>query len=624
MHRDEEATLDALKALDADVIEPCAARFAGRIVKRTGDGALIVFDSVVSGVSFAISVQTLLANRADTDATALVLRLRIGIHFADVIADDCDVFGDGVNVAARLEALAPPGGILMSRAVRDQIRDRIELNLEDKGELALKNIARPVRAFSVVIDEKAEKVVAATSIDSKLRRQSSWRWSLPLVSALTAVGLAMYWLPTMGPEIASAPTAVVADQPSIAVLPFADLSPTGDQKTFSAGVAGEILSTLSRSPYLRVISRNSSFSDELSGLAPNEIGRLLGARYLLDGAIQRDSATVRVRVDLLEASSGVTLWAETYDRPLDGTFALQDEIATVVAARLDDRIERAELMTASRKPLADMSAYDLFLQARSIMDSEYGKEATLVARTALERAVSLDPNWAAPHAWLAFTYYREIARGWSGARRTAALEKGEAEARLAVDLDPTLAFANLTMANLLVRSGDYQEALRWAEKAITLDPNAPDTYAAMSNILGFTNRAEEAIPLLRRAFDLDPLHPPLFDMYLGKSLALAGRFAEAVPPLKDCVRRVPDSWPCHQYLAMSYLKEGRRQQAEAEFAAMMENYPFHSIADLAARSGFLRGPQTDALFAALSDLGLPDTPLNAPAIPASGETSADR
>ncbi len=634
MHGDEDATLSALKSLRSKVIEPCAAAFDGRIVKFTGDGALVSFASVIAAVKCAIALQLGVArqNERANESADETIALRIGLHFAEIIEDggsdglggdgqgsdqrggEADIFGDGVNIAARLEAQAPVGGILISRAVRDQIRDRLPLTLEDRGELELKNIARPVRAFAVILDDKAAQA-AVLPRPGQARRRVRWRRvgiALAILApAALAVSLAIgFWrmpngLRSMVANGSNVTEAAFSAQPSVAVLPFSDLSAAHDQALFSDGFAAEILSTLSKSPYLRVVSRNSSFSQAGAGKSAVEIGRLLGARYLVTGTVQRSGDTVRIAAELVDAASGSNLWAKTFDRPIGDIFAVQDEISVAIAASLDHRIERAELLAASRKPPADVTTYDLFLKARSIMASSYNKEATLEARAVLEEVVKRDPDWAPPYAWLGYSYYREMARRWSGARRQEALDKGFTAVSRALELDPTLAFANLTMANLLLKRGAHEEALRWAGKAIELDPNDPDAYAALANILAFINRAGEGIQPLQKALALDPLHPPLFDMYMGRALALSGLFKQSTGPLRDCVRRQPDSWPCRQYLALAYLRTGEKERAAVEFRLMRTNYPYSSVADLKERGDLRPGPQTDLLVAAMAELGLP-------------------
>ncbi len=606
MGRDEAGTLRRLQEHRRLRFDPAVKRHGGRLVKLTGDGALAEFPSVTEAVAAAVDVQCDMAeaNRALPADERLIFRM--GIHVGDIIIDGADIYGDGVNLAARLEGIAPAGGIAVSRSVRDAVRQRLPVTFEDRGEQALKNITKPVRVFDVVWDDGLWRAAAGTGAraTSKPRRRAV---HIAAACICVLLGAGAWFAGRQWAEPASMPAPALAKQqkPSIAVLAFTNLSGDPGQDYFSDGVSEEILTALAKSPYLTVVARNSSFAFKGKALDVTEISRVLGVRYVLEGSLQRADDRVRITAQLIDARTGAHLWAEKYDRPLQDIFALQDEISSTIAARLGSRIQRAETDSARRKAATDLTAYDDFLLGREIFLRAASKEDTLRARTHFQEAIDRDPDLAPAYADLAFTYSREVSRRWDPARREAAIATGIDFAGRALALDPALPSAHVVMGNLVMRRGEFDAAVRWQTEAIDLNPNDPETYAGLANVLLFMNRAEEALTLMRKALLLDPLNPPLYDNYTGRALLLSGDFAGAIPYLRECVRRLPDSWPCHQSLAAAYLYADQPDLAADEVTEMMKGFPFKSVADWRAHSDYQDGPQTELLIAALVRLGLP-------------------
>ncbi len=590
MEADESATLAALAELRARVLEPRLAAHHGRLVKVMGDGVLVEFASVVDAVACAAAIQGDLAGTPIEAAAGNWIVLRIGVHLGDVVIEGDDLMGDGVNVAARLEQLCPRGGVLVSGEVHDQLGGKLDVALDFAGERQLKSIRRPVRVYALRLTG-----VARLKPGPRLGRRFVALAAAAVCVIIVATGL-LAWQGFFIPS-ASGGT------PTLAVLPFENAGGDPAQDWFAEGITDEILIALARSPLLSVVGRNSSSAYKDPGADQQAIAGQLGARYLVTGRVQRSADRVRVTARLTDARTGTDLWSEKYDRPLTDVFAVQDEIVGVIAARLDARIQSVE--TAAGRSATEVGAYEKVLQARALRHSDASKEATLRTRALLQEALALDPNSALAHAELGFTYYREIARRWNQARKNEALATGIAAASRALELDPSLAFANVTMGNLLLRRHDFAQAESFMRRAIELNPNDPDSYAGLANVLLFVNRAKEALPMIEKAIALDPLYPPLYDNYLGRALMFTRQFEKAIPVLQECVRRLPDSWSCHSYLATVQHFTGDDAAAASAFARMLELAPYKTVAEYLALSDNQPGPESDLLVEAFTALGLP-------------------
>ena len=358
MGADEAGTLERLKALRAEVVDPVIAAHDGRIVKLMGDGALVEFASVVGAVECAVEVQRGLSERTAGEPEDQRIVFRIGVNLGDVIIDGDDIYGDGVNVAARLQEIAEPGGVCISGSVFDQVKGKVEAGFEDLGDQRVKNIAEPVRAY---------------------------RWSDAIAAPARAAPLAL------------------PDKPSIAVLPFVNMSGDPEQEYFSDGITEDIITELSRFPTLFVIARNSSFHFKGKAVKVSEIGRDLGVQYVVEGSVRKVGNRVRVTAQLVEAMSGNHLWAERYDRELEDIFEVQDEVAHTVAATVSGRLDDAGAERARRRPTEDLAAYDLFLRAYQHVH-RWTRADLAAARPLLEKALDLDPNIARAHAYLGFVH----------------------------------------------------------------------------------------------------------------------------------------------------------------------------------------------------------------------------
>jgi adenylate cyclase len=464
MGADEEGTHERLKSHLSELVEPKIGEHRGRTVKNTGDGFLVEFASVVDAVRCAAELQRGMADRNADIPKDKRIAFRIGINLGDVIADDDDIFGDGVNVAARLEALAEPGGICISRVVRDQVRDKVDFGFEDLGEQRVKNIARPVRVYRV--RDRAVSMIEPLAASQPL--------PLP-------------------------------DKPSIAVLPFTNMSTDPEQEFFADGIAEDIITSLSRYPSLFVIARNSSFTYKGRAVDVRAVGRELGVRYVLEGSLRKAGNRVRVTTQLVEAETGKHIWAERYDRDLADIFAVQEEIAEAVTIAITPAIADVELHRALRKPPESLDAWAAY-QRGLWHYSKFTADDNVVAENCFQQAIDLDPYFIAGY-WrliLAQSVAAAIFR-----RRDLMETLGSAKilARRAVALDGRDPEARLSLGLTLGLLGDYEGGLAEIENALATSPNFAFAHGALGHVLIWSGRPKEGLAALQAYFRLDPRDP---------------------------------------------------------------------------------------------------------------------
>jgi adenylate cyclase len=456
---DEEGTLARLKAHRRELIDPKIAEHKGRIVKTTGDGLLVEFASVVDALRCASEIQATMAERNASVPADTRIEFRVGIHQGDIVVEDGDIFGDGVNIAARLEGLAEPGGISVSARVQEDAAGKLDLAFEDIGEPELKNIARPVRVFRVATKRAA------------------------LASDLTTA------LP-------------LPDKPSVAVLPFTNMSADPDQEFFGDGIAEDVITALSRYPSLFVIARNSSFTYKGRAVDVKRVGRELGVRYVLEGSLRKAGNRIRVSAQLVEAKTGKHVWAERYDRDLADIFAVQDEITEAVTIAITPAIAQAEQQRAMRKPPESLDAWAAYqrglwhLEKASINDD-------MQAEGYFRQAVDLDPSFADAHCGLAETQHRAAVVFQT--RNLGDVQKSvDQNARLAVALDGNNASAHACLSVALFLRGDHQGALVEVDRALALSPNLASGYWRRGQALMFSGRAQQALRDIQTSLKLDP------------------------------------------------------------------------------------------------------------------------
>ncbi len=557
---DEEATLTALRHHRADFIDPTILEFRGRIANTAGDSLLIEFPSVVDAVRCAIALQEGMEERNAAVEPKRQIVFRAGVNLGDVFEHDGDLLGDGVNLAARLEGIAKPGGICLSAAAYEQVRGRLNVTFEDFGSKSLKNIPTPVHVWQVRLGQ-----AASTPVRKRIPRRRLVMAALGLI-LVAASGLGLWHMRPAEPPPERMPSldgTVPGDKPSIAVLPFTNMSNDAEQDYFSDGVTDDLITDLSRLSGLFVIARNTVFTYKNRAVDVKQVSRDLGVRYVLEGSVRKAGDRVRINTQLIDANTGGHVWAERYDRELGDIFALQDDVTRKIVSALALELtadERTQLRKSD--PETSPEVYDLYLRGTEAL-RQYTPESIEQARTYYLRALSLDPDYARAYAAMAFTY---TASGIFF--RSADIEHDIAEAlrygERAMQLNAALPQAHFAMAIAWLRKGDHDKARVAAESAIRHDPNYSDGYAALANILFFSGDGDGAVQAMRKAMRLNPRYSAAYIDILGRAYFILGEYEQAISEFRECITRDPALITCHSFLAATYALMGRIGEAQWE------------------------------------------------------------
>ncbi|WDZ75076.1 adenylate/guanylate cyclase domain-containing protein [Ensifer adhaerens] len=485
MEADEAGTLARLRTHRIELIDPAIAKNKGRLIKTTGDGLLVEFQSVTDAVKCAVEIQQRMKRRNSDVPEDRRIEFRIGINLGDIIFEDDDIFGDGVNIAARAEQLAEVGGICVTAAVATQVADRLELPIEDLGEKTLKNISRPMRLYRI--------------------------------------GLEGLDLPT---STGASEAKKGVCKPTIVVLPFDNMSGDPDQEFFADGLTEDIITELSRRHELFVISRNSSFVYKNQSVNAREVAASLGAQYLVEGSVRKIGERVRVTVQLIDAVNDAHIWADKYDRQLDDIFAIQDEVTAAIAATVPGRLEAAQRDQLSRTKPANMAAYECALAAK-VLHHRSTVADNAQAQSLIDRAVSLDPGYAHAHAWRACILGQAWVYGWCKDKEATWLEVN-AELERALSLDDNDADVHRILAAVNVNNNALTTARYHQERALFLNPNYDLVVVQQGELLTWLGRPEEGVEWIRKAMRLNPHHPERFWSHLGKAHFAARQYGEAI------------------------------------------------------------------------------------------------
>jgi len=516
MGADEEGTLERLKALRRELLDPKIAEHKGRIVKTTGDGMLVEFASVVDAVRCAVAVQQVMPERNTGVAADNRIELRIGINLGDVIVEGGDLYGDGVNIAARIEALADAGGVFFSNTVHDQVRDRLPFLFEDLGEQQVKNIARPVRVYRVRDAGAATKAPAPPA--------------LPL-----------------------------PDKPSIAVLPFANLSGDPEQEYFADGMVEEIITALSRIRWLFVIARNSSFTYKGRAVDVKQVGRELGVRYVLEGSVRKADNRVRITAQLIDALGGTHLWADRFDGSLEDIFDLQDKVAVSVAGVIEPTLRAAEIRRSSERPTPDLTAYDLYLRALPDWAS-YEKHRVERALDLLGKAIERDPGYGPALALAAHCHSWLAAAGDAKGNPGKALELARRALRAAPE-DPEVLAAGAYV--LGIHGEDIAVAISLVDRALLINPSFARGWLGSGLLRAFAGDPDLALQHFNTFQRLDPSERfPAALTAIATALFFKRRFDEAAAKLLQSLERVPDFAITYRLLASCYAHLGEIDEAQ--------------------------------------------------------------
>jgi adenylate cyclase len=552
---DEQGTLNKLRSIRTEVVDPKISEHHGRLVKTTGDGLLVEFGSVVDALRCAVEVQQSMTER--NIGAGERIEFRIGINVGDIVVEDGDIFGDGVNVAARLEALSEPGGICVSARVQEDAAGKLDLAFDDIGEQALKNIARPIRAYRIRIPVGATAAIASA--------------------------------------IRGTPALDLPDKPSIAVLPFQNMSGDPEQEYFVDGMVEEIITALSRIRWLFVIARNSSFTYKGRAVDVKQVGRELGVRYVLEGSVRKAGNRVRITGQLIDTSTGAHIWADRFDGSLQDVFDLQDQVASGVVGAIEPKLRQSEIERSVRKPTESLDAYDLYL--RGLADFYKASTGIITAcHTAIEllrKALAIDPAYAPAAGLLAYIRIVQIVNAVPLTRDDMA--EGQRSARLAIDMgkdDPNALW--MGGFSLAVLDGDNAGARIALDRATTLNPNCAHAWYSRAAVDVFANRPDTAITAMDRAIRLSPLDPLGFDFKLIRALALmlASKYEEAMEWVDQSLHDRPDHQPTvrAKMALCGYL--GHVEKGREWVARMRELNPTLTIATFRALADRFLSPWT--------------------------------
>jgi adenylate cyclase len=565
MGEDEDGTLAALTAHRVELIEPGIEANRGRVFKTTGDGLLAEFTSVLDAVRCAVALQEGMRERNADVPENRRIDFRIGVNLGDVIVQDDDVFGDGVNVAARLEGLAEPGGVCVSDMVQQAVRSKLDLAFDDLGPQRVKNIGEPVRAF--LIREGA----------------------LPAA-----------------PSAARHETPPLPEKPSVAVLPFENISGDPEQEYFSDGITEDIITELSKISGLFVIARHSAFTYKGKSVTLKQVGRELGVRYVLEGSVRKAGNRLRITAQLIDATTDHHLWAERYDRDFDDVFAVQDEVARNVAAELAVALKPEEGERLSRVPTENVEAYDIYLRTRATPWPPT-RENILTARSAYRRITEIDPAFAGGHAGLSMTHAFAVLFGHSERREEdARLALEMANAAVALDAAFAPAYSALGLAHTI--AGQHDEAVAGVRRAIELQPGDADVQTFSAIPLYFAGHAEEACEAVKTALRLDPqyVNGPYLNV-LGIACVCAGRYDEAIDAFRRNIERGgPIAAPALTFRTAAFAAAGHVEEAKTSAQELLTFFPAFSLARYRMLYLFKKPEDTDRIIAALREAGLPE------------------
>ena len=574
MGDDEAATVSTITSY-RKVISTLVKQHNGTVIDSPGDNLLAEFVSVVDAVQCSVAVQKELKARNDELPENRRMQFRIGINLGDVIQEGDRIYGDGVNIAARLEGLSEPGGICISKTAFDHIESKLPLGYEFLGDQTVKNIAKPVGAYRVLMDPRV--TVAGKPEEEKQARVGRRKLivgTVAILAVVVAVGIWNFYMrrPSVEPASVEKMAFSLPDKPSIAVLPFVNMSEDPNQEYFSDGITEDIITDLSKMSGLFVISRSSTFAYKGKPVKLKQVAEDFGVRYVLEGSVRKGRDKVRINAQLIDAITGHHLWAERYDRDLKDIFALQDEITQKIVRTLRVEVEEAELKHIRRTPTENLNAYESTLRGSAEL-KHHRKSTNAQARQMFERAIELDPEYARPYVSLGWTYFYDWVNYWTQDLRQA-LERALELAQKAIELDDSYADAYMLLSVVyLYKDRQYEQAIAVAEKAIALDRSNASGYTVLAAILNAAGRPEEVIRLLEQAMRLNPRYPADYLFHSGRAHYYMGQYDRAIEVLKRAVTRRPNHTFTHLYLAASYVELDREEEARSEVAEALRISP---------------------------------------------------
>jgi adenylate cyclase len=571
MGADEEGTLSHLKALRRTLVDPAIAAHRGRVVKTTGDGVLVEFASAVDATRCAVKVQRDMAERNADVLLESRIEFRIGIHVGDIIIDDNDIFGDGVNIAARLEGIAEPGSVCISDDAYRQIRGKVDVTFDDMGSQSLKNIAEPMRAWRLRFDANSSAAESAS------------------------------------PPTETTQPLALPDKPSIAVLPFQNMSGDPEQEYFADGMVEDIITALSKVKWFFVIARNSSFTYKGRSVDVKQVARDLGVRYVLEGSVRKAGGRVRITGQLIQGETGQHIWADRFDGELADVFNLQDQVTSSVVAAIEPSLRQAEIDRARRKPTDRLDAYDWYLRALPHFYA-LNRESLDRAIMLLDRAIAIDPHFALAKALKARCYAWRNPQGWATApeeESATAIRLGREALQDGAEDPSVLWMVGFAMWQLRV---DPEGALELYDRSLALNANCAQALALRGWALATAGRLDEAAPSLLQALRLSPFDPEAFFAMsaLGCAYLMAGSFDEAVKWTSRALRERPTFAPALRFHAVSLVELGRLSEARDAVAHLLRLEPRLTISTLRRRAPIFDAKLMNTFLDSLRKAGLPE------------------
>ena len=601
MAEDETATVKTIASY-REIMASLIKQHRGRVVDSPGDNLLAEFSSVVDAVQCAVAVQNEIQTRNAELPDNRRMEFRIGINLGDVIDEEDRIYGDGVNVAARLEAMADPGGICVSKTAFDQIETKLPLGYEYLGEQSVKNIPKPVAAYRVLMKPEAVgKVIGEKRFLGRYSRRTALAAIIILVivaGGLVSWNIYLHQSKKIEPASLDKMAFPLPEKPSIAVLPFVNMSDDPEQEYFSDGLTEEIIAALSSVPKLFVIARNSTFTYKGKPVKVQQVSEELGVRYVLEGSVRKGGDEIRITAQLVDAINGHHLWAERYDRNLSDIFAVQDEITKKIITAMQVKLTEGEQVRTASKGTNNLEAYLKCLQANELLH-RLNIESIALAKQLTEEAIALDPEYAWAYYNLGRNHTGEV---WLGVSKSPkqSITKAMELLQKAIVLDDTFAEPHAALGYLYSMTRQHDKALAEAEHAMALNPNAAECHYRMGKILSFAGRYKESIPELKKAIRLNPIPPNIYLYSLGISYCWTGQYEEATTWCEKAVRREPNSMFARLFMTMVYSLSGRDEEA----AEVIRIQPKFSLEKFAKKVTYKNKEDKERCVSALRKAGL--------------------
>ena len=606
MAEDETATVKTI-ATYREIMSSLIKQHRGRVVDSPGDNVLAEFSSVVDAVQCAVSVQNEIQTKNADLPDNRRMEFRIGVNLGDVIDEEDRLYGDGVNIAARLEALADPGGICVSKTAFDQIETKLPLGYEYLGEQSVKNIPKPVGAYRVLMKpDAAGKVIGEKRFLGRFSRRTALAAIVILVVVAGGlIGWNIYLQQSKKVEPASVEKMAfpLPDKPSIAVLPFKNLSGDPEQDYFSDGLTDQISSTLSRLRTLFVISSSSTSTYKGKPVKIQKVAEDLGVKYVLEGSVQRSADRIRITAQLIDATTGHQIWSERYDREQKDIFAIQDEITLEITKALRiDLMSGEQARNWQKNSTTNLEAWEKYLQGDEYL-FRLTKEDNATARRLLEEVIVLDPEYADAYNLLGWTYYLDARMRWVDSRAES-MKMALKYAQKALELNDTLDSAHSLIGSVYFLQGQHEKAIAKVEQAIALNPNGANNYAMMANMVGYLGRWDESIELAKKAIRLRPFAPVFYYYYLGRAYFMTGQFDESITAVKKALNVNPNYLPALPLLAACYSSLDRHAEAAAAADEVLRVNPQFTLEAYAKIMLYKNKADKDRYIAALRKAGL--------------------